>query len=273
MKISDGIGCLWQRWKAWAATALAVTTFVGQATLASALVWEEVPTKEEMAREANLSFRGIVVDVSYGDAANVSGQSLPYTTTTFRVLRGYRGAKSDEMVEITQMGGPRADVPNRYVEIAGSAHFEVGDEVIVFSNDETQPFFGALFGDHGVLRVVESERNERLVTSSDGHVLVDTGGRVAVDGDRRCVAERNDRRKCVDTTHPSAREHGGEQPSPRSRAMRASEFDAHIEEAVRGRRAPPRAERVRGNHTRFEERLRDANRRINTKRADRANRP
>ena len=78
--------------------ALGVWTF--PAARVEALSFTRVPSLGEVAAQAPLAFRGLVLEVSYGSAEVGEGKTLPYTRTTFRVLTPFRGCKEEERVDL-----------------------------------------------------------------------------------------------------------------------------------------------------------------------------
>lgn len=231
---------------------------------ASALVFREVPALDEIAAQAALAFRGIVLDVSYADAPLEDGTYTPYTLTRFRVLQPYRGTTAGETVTIARIGGPRNGDMRRYLIIPGLASLAPGEEVVVFADDATHPFFGSLYGDFGVLRVARVEgTDERIVTSYHFRPVITTAAGLGLASDLACMPAASRRNVCeLATLNPES----GDEPAiagASAAPLGASAFDAAIAELVAAHPRSGPAQTVSGDAAAFAEALRrlDARRR------------
>lgn len=160
---------------------LAMTTF-GLAPNADALSFARHPSLQEIAKEAPLSFRGLVKQIRFVQAETAS--EVPYTEITFVVQQAYAGTETGAQVTLYQMGGPLAD--KGFVIIPGLATFDLGQSVVVLSNDSLHPFFATAFGDQGAL-YVRSLEGRSIITTSDGRTVVEQDG-IARYGDDRCAS-------------------------------------------------------------------------------------
>jgi hypothetical protein len=224
---------------------------------ASALIFREVPALDEIAAQAPLAFRGIVLDVRYGDAQLDDGTSTPYTLTRFEVLQPYRGAEAGETVTIARIGGPRHGDMRRYLLIPGLASFAPGEEVVVFADDVTHPFFGTLFGDFGALRVARvAGADERIVTSYHFRPVVTTAAGLGLAPDRVCRPVAGERNACSLATDHT--ESGDERAVAGAHAapLTASAFDEAIAAIVAAHPQSRPAQTVSADPAAFAEALR-----------------
>lgn len=237
---------------------LAALLPAGLATPAAALIFRDVPALQEIAAQAPLAFRGVVLDVSYGDAALDETTSTPYTLTRFEVVQAYRGTRAGETVTIARIGGPRNGDMRRYLLIPGLASFAAGEEVVVFADDVAQPFFGTLFGDIGALRVARVAGGEdRIVLSYHFRPLVATPAGFGVAPDRRCEPVIGERNVCALTADRIESGDEGQAGGPAAApAMTAGAFDQAIAAIVAAHPQARPAQTVSGDPVAFTEALR-----------------
>jgi hypothetical protein len=208
---------------------------------AQALTYDRVPPLEEIASRATLAFRGVVRAVEFAQASAGNGALVPYTITTFVVREPYAGCRRGEQLQIMQMGGPTADRPTVHLIIPGAPDYSVGEEVVVFSNDGEQPFFGAYFGDHGVLRVARDQAGVRRILDEKWRPLMRTDEGLTVDGAQRCQVDRGRRERCSLTAG-----------STESALLGVAELDAMLHGAAAKNLSGKRAQLVSNDRARFE---------------------
>jgi hypothetical protein len=207
---------------------------------ATALTFERVPDLDEMAADATLAFRGVVERVEFAQAAAGKNQFVPYTIITFDVIEPYAGCRRGERLSIMQMGGPTAQRPNVHLVIPGLTDFNVGEEMVVLSNDGEQPFFGTYFGDYGVLRVARDERDRRRVLDEKWHPVSRVSTGFATDGERRCAPQRSDPARCLLTG-----------PAATDAALSVEELDATLHRVAGRNRSGRPAQTISDDRARF----------------------
>lgn len=238
-----------------AALAVAVTAAAGFAGSANALVFSEVPTLETIASRAPLAFRGVVETVEHANAKTAHG-SYPYTVTTFRVLKSYRGTSAGAEIAIARLGGPVDGDMRRYLVIPGVPGFSPGDEVVVFQDDGEHPFFGASYGDHGVLRVAHVG-GERAMLNFHGQPLVKGRGRFRADGSITCKLLEHDRGACTVEQHATDESADEDEVSEPTVQVTPADFDRTIDLIVAANPLSKPALTVSGDPAAFEAALSD----------------
>lgn len=228
--------------KPWMRVCAAALLWVGlSGGPATALTFERVPDLDEMAADATLAFRGVVERIEFAQAAARRDQFVPFTIITFDVIEPYAGCRKGERVSIMKMGGPTAQRPSVHLVIPGLADFNVGEEMVVLSNDGEQPFFGTYFGDYGVLRVARDETDRRRVLDEKWRPVSRVGEDLATDGERRCVPQRTDPARCRLTS-----------PAATSAALSVEELDATLHRVAGTNRSGKPAQTISGDRARFE---------------------
>jgi hypothetical protein len=208
---------------------------------ATALTFERVPGLDQIAADATLAFRGVVERIEFAQAAAGREQLVPFTIITFDVIEPYAGCRRGERLSIMQMGGPTAQRPTVHLVIPGLTDFNVGEEMVVLSNDGEQPFFGTYYGDYGVLRVARDETDRRRVLDEKWRPVSRVGQGFATDGERRCVPLRTDPARCRLTG-----------PATAAAALSVEELDATLHR-VAGKSGSGRpAQTISSDRARFE---------------------
>lgn len=176
---------------------LGLLTVLATAGPVRALTWEREPVLTDIIGAASLAFEGAVVDIQYGSSPASKAGVLPYTLVTFDVARSFGGAKSGEQVQILNVGGRLPGSDHLYYSIPGLPWYRVGDRVLVFANDALQPFAGALFGEHGVLRLVDDGAGNTLALTHGWRALRRSKeGRLGEVAALRCRPDRERRDRC-----------------------------------------------------------------------------
>lgn len=235
----------------------------------AALTFAEVPSLEAIAAKAPLAFRGVVLRVEHANAPLDATHDYPYTVTHLRALACYRGCQPGEEIAIMRIGGPRKGDTQRYLIIPGTASFATGEEVVIFSDDVEQPFFGTFYGDHGALRVARADSGERVVLSYHRSFLQEVAGRFRADPTRRCAPVPGNPGECSSVARrpePSGDEDGA--PSsvpPTPPAVTPEMFDRQMADIVRANPMNRPAQTVSKTKEAFERALAQLFRRASTR--------
>ena len=230
---------------------------------AAALSFDDVPPIETIAAQASLAFRGVVVGTEYADAELTPTFSYPYTLTHLRALACYRGCTPGQEITIARIGGPRGGDMHHYLMIPGVASFATGEEVVIFANDHTHPFFGSSYGDYGVLRVARADGAQRVVMNDEGEILQDRGGHVRADGTRRCEQLAGQPQDCVSTTRIGDEsadddDSGHLRDAHSAAALTPDALDARMRDIARAHPLAQPAQSVSGDARSFERALAEA---------------
>jgi len=249
-----------------ASALLSVAAYAGGA---AALTFTEVPSIETIAANAPLAFRGVVVGIEYADAQLDTAHSYPYTLTHLRALACYRGCAAGQQITIARLGGPRNGDMHHYIMIPGIASFEQGEEVAIFANDLSHPFFGSSYGDYGVLRIARADGAARVVMNNAGEVLRDDASRLRADASSRCETIAGQPQDCVSTARVvdefADDDDSGREAAAAPTALSPEALDARMRDIVRAHPLAQTAQTVSGSASSFERALADAYRRTSAR--------
>jgi hypothetical protein len=249
-----------------AGAVLSVAAYAGGA---AALTFAEVPSIETIAAKASLAFRGVVVGIEYADAQLDAAHSYPYTLTHFRALACYRGCEAGQQITIARLGGPRNGDMHHYVMIPGIASFAQGEEIAIFANDLSHPFFGSSYGDYGVLRIARADGAGRVVMNNSGEVLREDAGRLRADPSSRCESMVGQPQDCVSTVHVTDEftddDDSGREAAAAPAALSREALDARMRDIVRAHPLAQASQSVSGSAESFERALADAFRRTSAR--------
>ncbi len=189
----------------------ALVAFALAVLSASAAVAHQTPGNpidiREFSREADLIFKGTVVDVQYresepaplvdpttgrpvldeeGQPEKEDASSLPHTFVTYQVERVYKGRAPGGSVTLRFMGGVAdalyEDVDDAgnvdrgpiYVDVSTAPRFDIGDRDLLFVVDNTEAECPLAACEHGRFRLLPlgSSRNGSGVFTEDGFEVV-----------------------------------------------------------------------------------------------------
>lgn len=201
--------------------AFAIAAVLTLPNTAAALTWKTLPPSlADMAELSSLAFRGRVLSVT-GPTTKLRTGQLPYQRVTFVSELCFRGCKAGQKITIFQAGGP---IPGttRGVVIPGLPLYAPSDRVYVLANDTVHPGTGALWGEHGIHRIVWSPDGDEIVLDPDWRALSRSGGKTqVVAAGRRCLGARKDRGVCPYWE----KERSKSATSPGANAIGRKEFD------------------------------------------------
>lgn len=223
---------------------------------AQALMFRHVPALEKIAADAPLAFRGRVEAIEYRTAKTGNGK-YPYVVTTFRVLAGYRGASPGDEIRIARLGGPIDGDMRRYLIVPGVPGFTPGDEVVVFQNDAEHPFFGAAYGDRGVLRIARTPDGQRRVLNFHGQPLTRDGELFGIDRTTVCAVRQSSRDVCDLRATTADASFDEDAATKATEPVTPAKFDDAMRRIVSDYPLAAPAQTVSGDAARFEAALAD----------------
>ncbi|MCZ7583737.1 MAG: hypothetical protein M5R36_10600 [Deltaproteobacteria bacterium] len=155
---------------------------------------------EKVFTKSGVVLRGKITGVTYDFVENSEGNKIPYTKIVIAPAAVFVGWDSERPLEIFTVGGWFDD--EKLYAVAGQAWYDAGDEVIVFHNDELYPFYGAVGGGPGLLRIVKEGDEEILLDCSWRPILYLGEEGIIVESGARCIPSE-DRGSCEKWVSPS----------------------------------------------------------------------
>jgi hypothetical protein len=139
---------------------------------------------EAMVAEADLVFRGQVVNIEYAlsKPTGPDGARIPHTFVTYEILEEFQGDASDR-VTLRFLGG-FSHRNGLYLDTCVTPRFDIGDEDVLFVKDNTDAFCPLVGETDGRLRIIDGQ----VYTESGHEIALDQEGALSI-GPRHLLEE------------------------------------------------------------------------------------
>lgn len=209
---------------------------------AAAVLWTNPPASfADVVAAADRAYRGRVVAVSYGGAAGPAGRQIPYTQVDLRVEAAFKGTATGALETVYILGGPLPNVSGRRLLVPGLPILAPGERVVLFANQGSFPFTGAVWGATGVWRVARAGDGPELALTHSWQPVALAASTLVARPEVRCAVDPKRRDLCTGwlPTAPRAGPAGSSKPVPPPKGVATlAQFEDRVKGLVKGRGAP-----------------------------------